>query len=172
MTIAEKAAYLKGLADGLGMDPGSPDGKLWTALTDLLGDAARRLEEHDAAFNALEKKLDEVYDELIYLQELSLPEDEFETDEDDESYLTPPLRLYQAEETDEEEDEKDDEIDADADEDDEVEYDGILYEVTCPGCGETITIDEETLSLGSIHCPQCHETLEFDLGGDDDGETD
>ena len=31
MTIVEKTAYLKGLAEGLGMDPQSKEGRLWAA---------------------------------------------------------------------------------------------------------------------------------------------
>lgn len=40
---------------------------------------------------------------------------------------------------------------------------GVMYEVTCPGCDNTITIDEEVLALGSIQCPSCGGILEFDV---------
>lgn len=167
MTIVEKAAYLKGLTEGLGVEPDSRDGKLWGALTDLLSDIAHTLEEHEAGLDAHEETLDDVYEQLIYLQEVTLPTEEltdyddedYEFDDDeDESLYKPSLRLYEAEE------EEDDEEQADGDE--ELDYDGVLYDVTCPGCGETITFDEETLDKGSIQCPTCGETLEFDLGGD------
>lgn len=167
MTIVEKAAYLKGLTEGLGVEPDSRDGKLWGALTDLLGDIAHTLEEHEAGLDAHEETLDDVYEQLIYLQEVTLPTEELTDDDDedyefdddeDESLYKPSLRLYEAEE------EEDDEEQADGDE--ELDYDGVLYDVTCPGCGETITFDEETLDKGSIQCPTCGETLEFDLGGD------
>ena len=49
-------------------------------------------------------------------------------------------------------------------EDEEIEYDGVIYDATCPVCGEEISFDEETLEKGSILCPNCGETLEFDLG--------
>ncbi len=169
MTIVEKAAYLKGLADGLGMDPQSRDGKLWSALNDLLGDIARKLEEHEAGLDAHEKTLDEVYEELIYLQEVTLPEDEltdydeddYEDDEDEELLYKPSLHLYEGGEDE----------DAPEEDEDEEEYEGGLYDVTCPGCGETITVDEDTLDQGSIRCPNCGETLEFDLGyGGADGD--
>ena len=55
------------------------------------------------------------------------------------------------------------------DEDDEPEYDGVIYDVTCPVCGEEISFDEETLDKGSIECPSCGETLEFDLDSEDEG---
>ena len=55
---------------------------------------------------------------------------------------------------------------ADGEEDEEVEYDGVMYDVTCPSCGEEISFDEETREKGSIKCPNCGEVLEFDLGED------
>lgn len=48
----------------------------------------------------------------------------------------------------------------------------VFYEVTCPACGETITVDEDVLDLGSIPCPKCGENLEFDFDYDPDGEED
>ena len=48
MTIVEKAAYLKGLTDGLGLEPDSRDGKLWNALNDLLSDMAHEIEDLQA----------------------------------------------------------------------------------------------------------------------------
>ena len=170
MTIVEKAAYLKGLTEGMGLDPEAGEGKLWGVLTELMGDIAHKLEEHESGLDAHEESLDDLYEQLIYLQEITLPadeladygdedeledEDEPEDDGDDELY-PPPLRLYDSEDGDEA-----------AEEDEELPYDGVLYDVTCPGCGETITFDEETLSQGSIQCPSCGETLEFDLGGDE-----
>lgn len=170
MTIVERAAYLKGLTEGLGIDPASGEGKLWSTLTDLLGDMARQVEELREKFEDQDEVLDDVYEQLIYLQEITLPTEEltdyddedYETDEeDDEPLYTPSLRLYEGDE-----DEEDAPADDEAEE--ELDYDGVLYDVTCPGCGETITFDEDTLDQGSIRCPNCGETLEFDLGGDEE----
>ena len=47
--------------------------------------------------------------------------------------------------------------------------DSIIYEVVC-ACGEVINFDEETLEAGSMTCPNCGETLEFDLEEDEDEE--
>lgn len=55
--------------------------------------------------------------------------------------------------------------DDDDDDDDDEDFDGELYEVTCPSCGDTICIDEDMLDEGEIDCPGCGETLEFDLDG-------
>lgn len=40
--------------------------------------------------------------------------------------------------------------------------DETVYEFKCPNCGERVTIDEEQLDLGSMACPGCGETLEFE----------
>lgn len=154
MTIVEKAAYLKGLTEGLGVDPESRDGKLWGALTELLSDMAHEIEDLQTNNLDLADTLDEVCEDLAYLEDLTcgmdpLPEDldeDFDDSEDEDGY-----RFSGEEVTDAE------------------EYDGVLYDVTCPACGEEITFDEETLDEGSIRCPACGEVLEFDLGEDGSG---
>ena len=49
--------------------------------------------------------------------------------------------------------------------------DGVLYDATCPSCGEVITFDEDTLDEGSMKCPHCGELLEFVLEDDEDEDT-
>ena len=170
MTIVEQAAYLKGLAEGLGIEPDSKDGKLWGALTALLSDMAHEIEDLQADSLDMADAMDELCDELGYLEELTLdldrPEDyeDFADDEDydydDEDY-TPDLHLYEDGEP------EDDSENPENDEDEELSYDGVLYDVTCPSCGQEISFDEETLDEGSITCPGCGEVLEFDLGDDE-----
>ena len=43
-----------------------------------------------------------------------------------------------------------------------------MYEVTCPACENTITTDFDVIASGSIACPNCGETLEFDLSALED----
>jgi len=164
MTIVEKAAYLKGLVEGLGVEPDSRDGKLWGALTDLLSDMAHEIEDLQSGSLDFADTLDEMCDDLSYLEEMVdaqkisdegwKDEDEFFEDEEEN-----PDKIYDLNFVDDEE----------GDEDEEAEIDGILYDATCPSCGEEITFDEETLEKGSIRCPNCGEELEFDLG-EDNGE--
>ena len=143
MTIVEKAAYLKGLTAGLGIEPDSRDGKLWAALTDLLADMAHEIEDLQSGNLDLADALDEIGESLGALEtrsyDLDRPEDFFAPDEDD----------WQDEED-------------DGEEDGEADFDGVLYDVVCPVCGTEITLDEEMLAEGSIVCPGCGETLEFD----------
>ena len=43
MTINEKAAYLKGLMEGLKLDTDKAEGKMIAAMVDLLGDLSKKL---------------------------------------------------------------------------------------------------------------------------------
>ncbi len=170
MTIVEKAAYLKGLTEGLGVEPDSRDGKLWGALNDLLADMAHEIEDLQSSHLDLADAMDEMCEDLTMLEEMvdayDVPddswddEDDFFTDDEDED----PDKIY---DLDFSKDEELDDVDEDEEEDEEVEVDGVLYDATCPSCGEEITFDEETLEKGSIRCPNCGEELEFDLGEDE-----
>ena len=178
MTIAEKAAYLRGLTDGLGMDPQSREGRLWAALNDLLGDMAHEIEDLHETDRGQAQALDGVADELSYLEELCGGFDS--EDEADTPVCGSCSRPCMAENfADEDEplsftsDNKDAQYDEDAADDngdDEPQYDGVVYDATCPVCGEEISFDEQTLEKGSIQCPKCGEILEFELGEDEEAE--
>ena len=143
MTTAEKVAYLKGLAEGFGTDPATKEGKLLATVIDILEDLALDLEDVMDNVAELEEGLDAVSDDLEDVEDIVFDEadDLDDFDEDDE----------------------DDEI-LDAD-------DLVLYEATCPTCGEVVTFEESVLEQGGIQCPACGETLEFELESDsEDGE--
>ena len=192
MTISEKAAYLKGLVEGLGADKDSRDGKLWACMTDLLSDIAHEIEDLKDQGLDFADTLDEIGNELSYLEEITCDLDSPEMfddecdgnceecglcdyDEDDDVGDVVAFSDYtEAEDEDAEDalpDEEEDPFSADGEEESEddleLEYDGVVYDVTCPSCGEEISFDEETLQKGSITCPKCGEILEFDL---EDGE--
>lgn len=172
MTVVEKAAYLKGLTEGLGVEPESKEGKLWNALCDLVSDMAHEIEDLQATSLDYADVLDEMADELAFIEDLTCdldsPDDEFDEDyfddwEEDEDGVVRFNRSCCGRRY------GDCELDEDEEEDDEeLEYDGVLYDVTCPSCGEEITFDEDTLSKGSIPCPTCGEELEFDLDADEE----
>lgn len=160
MTIVEKAAYLRGLAEGLGIDPASREGKMWKALSELLTDMAHEIEDLQTGSLDTADALDEITEELGFLEQILCDAD----DEDDEGF------------DDDFDDDFDDNIvpfsdeddeDGDGEDDEEPQFDGVMYDVRCPKCGEEITFDEETLEEGSIVCPSCGETLEFDLSDDE-----
>ena len=165
MTIVEKAAYLKGLAEGLGVDADSREGKLWAALNELLADMAHEIEDLQSAQLDISDAIDELGEELSMVEE--------------QVYDLDGPELFDPELDDEDEDEEDDEDEPDEDDgepdgedEDEVlelpSFDSVMYDVTCPVCGTEITLDEEMLAEGSIECPGCGETLEFDLQDEED----
>ncbi|MCR5090002.1 MAG: phage terminase large subunit family protein [Oscillospiraceae bacterium] len=145
MTITEKAAYLKGLVEGQGLDPEDGAGKLWRVLSELVSDLASQLTELQNDHEDVVESIEELNDELDFIEEL-LDEGPYDDDEDDGYY---PFGDY---------------TDGDDDSDDDIEDDmTVSYEVECPNCGESFSFDEETLENGSIPCPKCGTPLEFDL---------
>ena len=158
MTISEKAAYLKGLMDGLNLDTEKAEGKMIAAIVDLLGDVTHRLSDVEETTIAISDELDAIEEDLDAIEDYILEEDE---DEDDDDYDFS--------------DDEDDDYDFD-DEDEDFEEgfdfgdeDTTIYEVEC-ACGNIIDFDEDTLEAGSIVCPNCGETLEFSLEDDGDEE--
>ena len=147
MTISEKAAYLKGLMDGLELDTEKAEGKMIAAMVDLFGDMAKRMKDIEETTIAISDELDEIEEDLDAIEDFIMDEE----DEDDWDY-------------EEDEDEDWDDEDEDFDFGDE---DSTIYEVECPVCGEVINFDEDTLEAGSIPCPNCGENLEFDAEEDE-----
>ena len=150
MTISEKAAYLKGLMDGLKLDQEKPEGQMISAIVDLLGDVTRRLTDVEETTIAISDELDEIEEDLDAIEDYILDEEDDDDFDDDDDYY------------DEDEDYDDDDDDFDFGDDD-----SIIYEVKC-ACGEVIDFDEETLEEGSMICPNCGETLEFSLEDEDE----
>ena len=147
MTINEKAAYLKGLMDGLKLDTEKSEGKMISAIVELLGDMAKKVTDIEDTTIAISDELDEIEEDLDAIEDFIMDEDEDDYDEDYD---------------DEDEDYEDcEEGFAFGDED------SIIYEVECP-CGNIINFDEETLEAGSIICPNCGETLEFSFEDEDE----
>ena len=146
MTISEKSAYLKGLMDGLNLNTETNEGKMISAIVDLLGDVTRRISDIEETTIAISDELDEIEEDLDAIEDYILDEDEDFEDEDDDYDFD-----------DEDEDEDDDYEDEGFEFGDE---DSTIYEVVC-ACGNIIDFDEETLEEGFIICPDCGETLEF-----------
>ncbi len=149
MTLSEKSAYLKGLMDGLKLDTDKAEGKMIAGIVDLLHDMTAAISDLEENAIAVSDELDEIEDDLDAIEEFLL--DECEEDEDDD------------------EDYDLDDFEDEDDEDDDFEYDeDVVYDVTCPTCGNELQLDEETILKGSIKCPQCDELLEFDFDEDDE----
>ena len=150
MTISEKAAYLKGLMDGLKLDTEKAEGQMISAIVDLLGDVTRRLADVEETTIAISDELDEIEEDLDAIEDYILDEEDDEWDED--------------EDWDDEDDWDEEDFEEGFDFGDE---ETTIYEVKCT-CGEIINFDEETLEEGSMICPNCGETLEFSFEDEDE----
>ena len=153
MTITEKLAYIKGLVEGLELDGTTKEGKVLLALVDLMDDVTQTVSQ-------LESDVEQAFDEID-----AIDEDLTEI----EDYLW--------------EDDDDCDCDCDCDDDDcdcgchghddEDLFDGGIYEITCPKCGEIVCMDEEMLFSPDCGCPNCGTSFEVDFDGveccDDEG---
>ena len=87
MGISEKVAYLKGLAEGLTLDTESKEGKLISAIIDVLDDMAEEIADMQDEMVDIEDGLDAVSDDLSDVEETLYEmedEDEWDDDEDEE----------------------------------------------------------------------------------------
>ena len=134
MNLPEKAAYIRGLMEGLEIDTTKPEGKLLAAIVDMLDDTASTVHDLEDVIDAVSDELDSIEEDLDEIEEYLLDEDD---DEEEDDY---------------------------ADDDDDFDFgdDEVIYEITCPTCGEVINLDEDMLSEGATKCPKCGEDLEFD----------
>lgn len=154
MTLTERMAYIKGLCEGLNIDSNTKEGKVLLSLIDVV-------EEMAQSVSGLENDMDQVFEELDAI-------DEDLTDVEDALW----------EEDDEDEDEYEDWEDYEDDcgcgcghhhhhheEDEEEVYDGDIYEITCPKCGEVVCMDEDMLFSPDCACPNCGTSFEVDFDG-------
>ena len=86
MTISEKVAYLKGLAEGLDLDTAkSKEGKLISVMIGILEEIGLSIEDLEENTQALGEENDVLSDDLSDVEDVVFDEDEDE-DEDDEGY--------------------------------------------------------------------------------------
>ena len=155
MTISEKAAYLKGLMDGLNLDTEKSEGKMIAAIVDLLGDVTKRLSDVEETTIAISDELDEIEEDLDAIEDFIMDEDEDYDDCDCDCDCDCCCDDYA------------DDDDFDEEGFDYGDEDTTIYEVEC-ACGNIINFDEETLEAGSMICDKCGETLEFTFEDEDE----
>ena len=123
MEITEKVAYLKGLMEGMKIDTETNEGKILSAMVDILEDIGLELEDLWNAQGELEDGLDVVSDDLEDIEDIVYDED------DEDCYAT---TCPTCEET--------------IYFDESVLEDG---EVICPNCGEKLEFDMSSLEEDS-----------------------
>ena len=70
MTTSEKVAYLKGLAEGLGFDKESKEGRILDAILDILEDVAHDIEDLEDNAYELGEAIDQVSDDLSDIEDI------------------------------------------------------------------------------------------------------
>ena len=111
MTISEKVAYLKGLAEGLNLDVDkSKEGKLISVMIGILEEIGLSIEDLEENALALGEEIDVLSDDLADVESVV-----FDEDEDDGDYFEEPILI-----------------------DDEVLAAG---EVQCPNCETRFALD-------------------------------
>ncbi len=83
MDLPKKAAYLKGLMEGLDIDTTKPEGKLLAAIVDLLNDTADTVEDLADVIDAISDELDVIEEDLEAVEECILDEDDYDDDDCD-----------------------------------------------------------------------------------------
>lgn len=136
MTISEKVAYLKGLAEGLDLDTAkSKEAKLISVMIGILEEVGLSIEDLEENADALGEEIDAISDDLSDVEEVVFGEDEEDTWDDDFFEVECPSCGA------------DIEINEDVLE---------IGEVECPGCGERFAIDlsdeEEMRCCGRGQC--------------------
>ena len=127
MTITEKTAYIKGLAEGLDIDKSTKEGKLLLAIIDMISDMAEDVTDIAEDVEYLDESIEELDEDLGALEEYVY---DCDCDCDDCDC-----------------DDCDDCCDCE-DED--------FFEVECPSCGETVCFDS-SIDPENLTCPACNE---------------
>ena len=122
MTVTEKVSYLKGLAEGLGIDENEKNGKVIKAIIDVLDDLAFTVADLEDGFDELIEQVDAIDEDLGSLEDdFYEDEDEDDGDEDEEVYETTCPNCEE-----------------------EIFFDETILEdgcVECPNCGEKLEFD-------------------------------
>lgn len=136
MQLNERAAYLKGLMEGVEIDKSTKQGKVLCAMYELL-------EELCSTVTELDNDVDQVFDELDAMDE--------DLDELEEFVFG-------------DEDEDDDDCDCDCDDCDcDCDDADVQYELTCPNCNAVTVVDEDTLLNEQICCGNCGAEFEIEF---------
>ena len=137
--LSDRVAYLKGLAEGLGIGEESKEGKLISAIIEVLGDAVKAVAELEEKHQELDEYVESIDEDLAELEEVLLGDDDEDEDDDDDD-------------------------DEDEDDDEDGEYDGLI-EYECPHCQHTVYFDAESFDMEEENrCPNCKKAI-FDEDG-------
>lgn len=139
MELTEKVAYLKGLMDGLDIDEGSKEGRVFTAILDVLDDMAMTISDIEDGMDLVTDQIEGIDEDLEELMN-----DMYSDDDDyDEEDLDFDGELYEV-------------VCPKCNDticvDEEMLDEG---EIECPGCGEILEFDLDG-TLDECDCGHDH----------------
>ena len=164
MTLYEKAAYLRGLADGVDFDKTTPEGKILAALLDLVTDIADEVEAINEDIVDLQGYVEELDEDLADVEDFLDEECDGDCEACDCDGDCDDCEFGDCD-CDYDYDDEDCDCDCDCDCED------MFFEVECPSCGEVVCFDE-TIDPENLACPACGEkfTCEFVDEDEEDAE--
>lgn len=150
MTLTERCAYIKGLAEGLELDgKNTAEAKIINALIELCTEMAEEIDDVEYDISELSDYCEELDEDLGDVEEVLLDMDDDDYDDDDCDGNCDECGLC-------------DDCDGCDDDYEDEEY----YEIVCPSCGETVCFDE-SVNAEELICPACGCTLGCILDEDD-----
>lgn len=132
MSISEKAAYIKGLAEGMKIDENTNEGKITFALIGLLNDIAREIEAIDAELDDMADVVSDLEDNVYELEDEVYGENFGDYGDDDDLYEITCRKC-----------------------DNTISVDMSMLEdgsVACPNCGEVIEFDIDIIDSDECDC--------------------
>ncbi len=133
MTLTEKTAYIKGLAEGLNLDEAKAEAKIISKLIEILDEAALTIADLEDRIDDLEAYAEELDEDLGEVENIIYDPAHIHGDRDCDCC-----------------DCDDDDDDYYDDDDDEV------IEVECPNCDEVVCLPT-SIDLAHVLCPACGE---------------
>ncbi|HHU79132.1 MAG: CD1247 N-terminal domain-containing protein [Caldicoprobacterales bacterium] len=122
--LSEKVSYIRGLAEGMGLDMETNEGKLLSHIIDVLSDMAQAIIELDAAQAEIEEYLETIDEDLADMENAVFEKDD---EDDDENTYYIEVECPHCHET--------------------VFFDEDIFDddndIVCPNCSETIYSEDE-----------------------------
>lgn len=137
MKLTEKVSFIRGLMEGMEYPKDQKEGKIITAIVDVLEEMAQQVQMLEKDTDYLLDEMDEVKQQTSTLADIIL--DDYEEEIED--------TLQEQE--------------------DALLTEDSLYEITCPKCGEVVCVDDDMLSDENLSCPNCHTSFEVDFDLDE-----
>lgn len=179
--LRNRMAYMQGMADGLGLNGNSKEGKMLVEMMCFMDDLVAKMESMDDRLEEQEEYTEAIDEDLTDLEEyveaidedLDDVEDFLFWDDEEGEYLDDDFEDNEVDMDEEdliyfdEEDEDDDEIimvDGIYDEMDEGYDDDEegFFEIECPTCQELVAVDQDIFEddmVAEVLCPECHEVI-------------